>query len=56
MERAGDIFLDPLKATVRKFAFEEPANIVKIVPSMLGDSAIVLGAAALAAREIFIQS
>lgn len=56
MERAGDILLDPLKATVKKFAFEEPVNVVKIVPSMLGDNAIVLGAAALAAREIFIQS
>lgn len=56
MERAGDILMDPLKATVRKFAFEEPANIVKIVPSLLGDNAIVLGAAALAAREVFIQT
>ena len=56
MEKAGDIFLDPLKATVKKFAFEEPLNIVKITPSMLGEEAIVLGAAALAAREVFIQA
>lgn len=56
MEKAGDIFLDPLKAAVRKFAFEEPVNIVKIVPSLLGENAIVLGAAALAAREVFIQA
>ena len=56
MEKAGDILLDPLKATVRKFAFEEPMNIVKIVPSMLDDNAIVLGAAALAAREVFIKT
>lgn len=56
MERAGDILIDPLKATVRKFAFEEPASVVKIVPSLLGDNAIVLGAAALAAREVFIQT
>ncbi len=56
MERAGDLFLDPLKATVKKFAFEESAGSVKIMPSMLGSNAIVMGAAALAAREVFIQS
>ena len=56
MERAGDIFMDPLKDTVKKFAFEEPVNIVKIVPSLLGESAIMMGAAALAAREVFIQA
>lgn len=56
MEKAGDIFLDPLKTTVKKFAFEEPLNIVKITPSVLGENAIVLGAAALATREVFIQA
>ncbi len=56
MERAGDIFMDPLKSTVSKFAFEEPYSSVKIMPSMLGSSAIAMGAAALAAREVFIQA
>ncbi|MBN2453128.1 MAG: ROK family protein [Candidatus Omnitrophica bacterium] len=56
LERAGDIFLDSLKAAVRKFAFEEPVNAARIVPSSLGDNAVVLGAAALAAREVFIQA
>ncbi|MCX5679017.1 MAG: ROK family protein [Candidatus Omnitrophica bacterium] len=56
MEKAGDIFLDPLKASVRRFAFEEPMNIVKIVPSLLGENAVVMGASALAAREVFIQA
>lgn len=56
MEKAGDIFLDPLKESVKKFAFEEPMNIVKIVPSLLGEDAIVMGAAALAAREVFVQA
>lgn len=56
MEKAGDMFMDPLKASVRKFAFEEPVNIVKIVPSLLGENSVVIGAAALAAREVFIQT
>lgn len=56
MEKAGDIFLDPLKSSVRRFAFEEPMNIVRIVPSLLGENAVVMGAAALAAREVFIQA
>jgi len=56
METAGDLLLDPVKTSIKKFAFEEPAGIVKIVPSFLGENAIVMGAAALAAREIFIQA
>ena len=56
MEAAGDLLFDPLKKAVKEFAFEEPASVVKIVPSFLGEDAIVMGAAALAAREIFIQA
>ncbi len=56
MEKAGDMFMEPLKNAVKKFAFEEPVNIVKIVPCLLGDNSTVIGAAALAAREVFIQT
>ena len=56
MEAAGDLLFQPVKDTVKKFAFEEPAGIVKIVPTFLGEDAIVMGAAALAAREVFIQA
>jgi glucokinase len=56
LERAGDIFMDEVKAAVRRFAFEEPSSIVKMIPSLLGDNAVVLGSAALAAREVFIQA
>ncbi len=55
IEQAGELLLGPVKKTVRKLAFEEPANTVKIVPSRLGDSAVALGAAALVLREIFAQ-
>ncbi len=55
VERAGELFLGPIKQAVRGLAFEEPANTVKIIPSRLGDSAVALGAAALVLREIFAQ-
>ncbi len=55
VERAGELFLGPVRQAVRALAFEEPANTVKIIPSRLGDSAIALGAAALVLREIFAQ-
>ncbi|MFA5143664.1 MAG: ROK family protein [Candidatus Omnitrophota bacterium] len=56
METAGDFIFEPVKQMVKKFAFEEPASMVKIVPSFLGEDAIVMGAAALAAREVFIEA
>lgn len=55
MERAGELIFNSLKATVRKYAFEEPLGVVKIMPSLLGEDAVVLGAAALAAREVLMQ-
>ena len=35
IERAGDIVLDPIRKTVKKLAFHEQANIVKIIPSAM---------------------
>ena len=56
VEKSGEIFMDAIKETVKKFSFEEPAIIVKIVPTLLEDNSVVLGASALAAREVFIES
>ena len=56
VERAGELFLEPLRRTIKKLAFEEPANLVKVVPSILGEDAVCLGAASLAIREIFIEA
>jgi predicted NBD/HSP70 family sugar kinase len=55
IERAGELILGPIRRSVRKFAFEEPANKVRIIPSALGEDAVALGAASLVLREIFIQ-
>jgi len=56
VEKSGEVFMDAVKETVKKFSFEEPASIVKIVPTLLEENAVVLGAAALAAREVFIEA
>lgn len=56
VEKSGEVFMDAIKETVKKFSFEEPASIVKIVPTLLEDDSVVLGAAALAAREVFIEA
>jgi predicted NBD/HSP70 family sugar kinase len=56
VEKSGEVFMDAIKDTVRKFSFEEPASTVKIIPTLLDDNSVVLGAAALAAREVFIEA
>ncbi len=56
MERAGDLILEPIKRMVRRLAFEEPASMVRIIPSRLGENAVSLGSASLVIREIFIHA
>jgi len=56
IERAGDLILRPIKEAVQKLAFAGPAGAAKILPSVLGEDAVSSGAAALAAREIFIRA
>jgi len=50
--QAGDLFLAPIRTTVRKWANPRSANQVRIELSMLGDKAGLLGAARLALDEI----
>lgn len=56
MEQAGDLILEPIKRMVRRLAFEEPASMVRIIPSRLGENSVSLGAASLVIREIFIHA
>ncbi|MFH1782280.1 MAG: ROK family transcriptional regulator [Candidatus Omnitrophota bacterium] len=56
VENAGSLFLEPLRRTVRKWAFEEPANIVKIIPAQLGKDAVALGGASVVIRNLFINA
>jgi len=56
IEKAGNLLLEPLRRTVRKWAFEEPANVVKIIPARLGEDSVALGAASVVIRDIFVQA
>jgi len=56
IEKAGELILNPIIDKVKKFAFSAQANMVKIIPSVLGDDAVSLGAASLAVREVFLRA
>ena len=56
VEKAGDVIMGPIRQTVKKLAFREQADIVKIIPGAMGENSVSLGAAALAVREIFLKA
>ena len=56
IEKAGDLILEPIKTTVKKLAFKEQADIVRIITSAMGEDAVSMGAASLAIREIFLKA
>lgn len=56
IEKAQDFILDPIRKTVKKLAFSEQANIVKIIPGAMGENSVSLGAASLAIREVFLKA
>jgi len=47
------VLLDAIKRTVRVKAFEEMANVVRIVPTQLGEDSVAMGAVSLVIQEIF---
>jgi len=49
---AWDLFIDASRGEIRKRAFEYPADRTKIVPSVLGDDAGMVGAAAVAFQKV----
>ncbi len=51
---AWTLFINATRAEIRKRAFEYPAERTRIVPSMLGDDAGMVGAAAVAFQKIVI--
>ena len=53
LEEMGVSFIDEIRRTVSRWAFEETSSAVKIIPSRLGENAVALGAANLIVREVF---
>ena len=56
IEKAGELVLDPIRSAVKKFAFRDQAEMVKIIPSALGEDSVSLGAASLTVREVFLKA
>ncbi len=56
IERAGSLLLEPVWRSVKKYAYEEPASLVDVLPAQLGENAVALGAACWIIREIFSQA
>lgn len=56
IEQAGSLLLEPVWRAVKKYAYEEPASLVDILPAQLGENAVALGGACWVIREVFIQA
>lgn len=56
IEQAGSIFLDAVKKTVGNWCIDEVTNGLKIVPTQLGESAVLLGAAGSVVNRIFANA
>lgn len=56
IEKAGSLLLEPVWRCVKRYAYEEPASLVDVLPAQLGDNAVALGAACWVVREVFIQA
>jgi len=53
IEKAGSVLLDAVRKSVKKWAFEEMAGVVKVLPARLGANSVSLGAATLVIRDVF---
>lgn len=56
IERAGSLLLEPVWRCVKKYAYEEPASLVDVLPAQLKEDAVALGASCWVIRETFIQA
>ena len=56
IEKAGALLFDTIKKTVDKLTLEEPLKTVKMYPSILGERAVAVGAAAAGLREVFLEA
>ncbi|MDD4202845.1 MAG: ROK family transcriptional regulator [Candidatus Omnitrophica bacterium] len=56
IEQAGSVFMVALENQIKQYAYEEAFNDVHIFPSFLREDAVVIGAASLAVRELFLDA
>ena len=53
VEKAGDIFLDAIRKTVKLWGYEEAVKVVKIIPTSLGEDTVAVGAGILVIQKVF---
>lgn len=55
VERAGDIFMDAVRKSIRKWAYEESLKVARVVPTSLGEDSVACGAAVLVMQQVFAK-
>jgi len=55
IERCGDIFMDAVRKSVKKWAYEESLKVARIVPTSLDEDSIACGGAALVMQQVFAK-
>jgi predicted NBD/HSP70 family sugar kinase len=56
IERAESMLFEPVWRAVKRYAYEEPASLVDVLPAQLGENAVALGAACWVIHEAFVQA
>lgn len=55
IEKCGDVFLNAVKNSIKKWAYEESLKVVRIVPTTLGEDSVACGASALVLQQMFAK-
>ena len=55
IEKAGQFIMEPLKKTVKDWAFDECTRTLKIISAQLAENAVPLGAASIVIQNMFAQ-
>ncbi len=55
VESAGDIFLESVRNSIKKWAYEESLKVARVSPTTLGEDSIACGASALIMQQVFAK-
>jgi predicted NBD/HSP70 family sugar kinase len=55
VERGGEILMDAVRASLKKWAYEESLKVARVVATSLGEDSIACGAAALVMQQMFAR-
>lgn len=55
IEKAGDILMESIRASLKKWAYEESLNVTRVLPTSLGEDSIACGASVLVMQQVFAR-